>query len=68
MPNAVSKLERTGKLCEKCGATDYRHCPKCGSCPKDHYVDRDWDHGMVGLDGDVMCKKCGSYVRLYDVD
>lgn len=65
-PVKTAKVDKHKKKC-KCGTPKYHHCPKCGSCPDDHWVDRDLDHGMVGLDGDVMCRKCGTYVRLWDV-
>ena len=38
-------------------------CKKCGSAPKDHIVK---NYSMMWHDGDVYCKKCGEYVRMYD--
>lgn len=63
--------EKTGKfdkkgVCTKCKAHKSDHCPKCRSCPEDHYKDADLDHGMVGLGGDVVCRKCGTFVRVWD--
>lgn len=37
------------KKCKWCKAPKEDHCPKCHSCPKDHYKDEDLDHGMVGF-------------------
>ena len=39
------------------------NCPKCDSLPSEHEV-REYD--MMWHDGDVYCRKCGSYVRMYD--
>lgn len=56
------------EACRECGQPKSIHCPNCGSCPDNHYVDRDSDHGMVGLDGDVVCRRCGTFVRLFNAD
>jgi len=59
-------LNKHDDKCSNCGTSKYYHCPKCGSCPDDHFINRDLDQGMVGLDGDVVCEKCGSFVRLWN--
>ncbi len=40
---------------------EYDRCPKCGSYGKDHELRR-WSV----TDGDIYCKKCGEYVRMWD--
>lgn len=39
------------------------NCPKCDSPPSEHEVH---NHSAVWHDGDVYCKRCGSYVRMFD--
>lgn len=42
---------------------DNKLCPKCGSSGRDHEVR---GFSEVSRDGEVYCKKCGSYVRYFD--
>lgn len=53
--------------CDKCKKENlFRqcdHCPKCDSPPSDHQVEN-FDPRF--RDGDVVCKKCKTYVRGYD--
>jgi hypothetical protein len=39
------------------------NCPKCDAPPSEHEVR---NHSLMWHDGDVHCKKCGTYVRDYD--
>lgn len=41
------------------------NCPKCGALPKEHRV---VNYDLICGDGDVVCGKCGTYVRRYDRD
>jgi len=38
-------------------------CKKCGAPPSEHELR---DYSMLWHDGDVYCRKCGSYVRMWD--
>lgn len=39
------------------------NCPSCGAPPSEHEVR---NHDLAAHDGDVHCKRCGAYVRMYD--
>lgn len=65
-----SKADHLGvcpKPCDKCNGRFYyahhKHCPKCGSSPRDHEVR---NYSMMWHEGDVYCIKCDTYVRDYD--
>lgn len=53
--------------CDKCKKENlFRtciHCPKCDSPPSDHEVR---NYNMMWHDGDVICKKCETYIRSWD--
>lgn len=38
-------------------------CPHCGAPPSEHEVR---NHSLMWHDGDVHCRRCGGYVRMYD--
>ena len=39
------------------------NCPKCGAPPSEQEIR---NHSLMWHDGDIHCKKCGTYVRVYD--
>lgn len=54
--------------CYKCKKTNglfgiHTHCPNCDSPPENHEIR---NYSMMWHEGDIHCKLCGTYVRMYD--
>lgn len=41
---------------------DRNICKKCGTSEHAEVI----NYSMMSMDGDVVCSKCGTYIRMYD--